>query len=108
MKYLGLLLLISSSLYATDPSLIRKSVIKVVSKISGTSSELRGSGLLFSRDGKRYVLTSDHVVAHSNGMFGEHSGASSVTDEHLKLKFLAAEWGNGLALMEVEGTGGGN
>lgn len=102
MKYAFLCLAITSQVLATDVALVRRSVVKIVSKIQGASAELRGSGLLFSRDGKRYVLTSDHVVAHSNGIFGSHTAASSVTGEQLRLKFLASEWGNGLALMLVE------
>jgi hypothetical protein len=102
MKALVLFTLIGGNVWAADADTIRKAVVKIVSKGQGVSAELRGSGLLFSRAGVRYVLTSDHVIVHSNGLTGEHAAASSVTGETLKLKFLASEWGNGLALLEVE------
>ncbi len=102
MKFAVFLLALCLPALATDATLIRRSLIKITSTQSGASAELRGSGLLFNRNGKRYVLTSDHVVAHTNGLFGSHQATSSVTNETCKLKFLAAEWANGLALLEVE------
>ncbi len=103
MKRLTLLLLLSAQAFALDSSLIKKSVVKIVSTLQGVSAEFHGSGLLFEKGGKRYVLTSDHVVGHVNGGMasGSHSATSSETGETLDLSFLGAEWGNGLALMEV-------
>ncbi len=101
MNYIFLLMAFCGSLFAADASLIQKSVVKIVSKMQGLSAELRGSGLLFSKDGKRYVLTSDHVVAHGE-TFITTEATNSVSGEQLVLKFLASEWGNGLALLEVQ------
>lgn len=96
-----LFLLASSFAWGIDPETIRASIFKVSSKLPGLSQELRGSGILFTKDSKFYVLTSDHVVGHSNEMMITHSAVNSLTGQNLNLIFKGAEWGLGLALLEV-------
>lgn len=101
MKQTLLALLLTTQAFAADVNLIKRSVVKIVSTVQGVSAELHGTGVLFQKGGKRYVITSDHVTGHTNGSLGDHTATNSVTGETLKLNFLVAEWGNGLALMEV-------
>lgn len=94
-------LLVSQSLWGADAKQVRSSMVKIISTLQSTSKELKGSGLLINRDGKRYVITSDHVAGHVNEGFASHKAHVAATGEDLKLKFLGAEWGMGLALLEV-------
>ncbi|OFZ84890.1 MAG: hypothetical protein A2603_11845 [Bdellovibrionales bacterium RIFOXYD1_FULL_55_31] len=59
-----------------------------------------GSGLAFRSGRDLYVLTSEHVVFHTNDRYC-HSVANSRFGT-LRTTFIQAEWGNGLALLKVE------
>lgn len=75
-------------------------VVKIESGLCQDPNPFHGSGLLIGQNGKAFVITSDHVVVHNyqdptchqitNELFGKH-----------RASFDVAEWGNGLALLEV-------
>src|ERR1041385_1086712 len=94
----------------------RADTVKIYSGLVGDPEPLQGSGMYFTRkvDGKLkgYVVTSDHVVYHSNDagrtsynhmiQFSEVPGRDWA---RVWAKFLAAEEGNGLALLEIQEPG---
>jgi hypothetical protein len=69
-------------------------VVKIVSARCGDTREFRGSGLLFQDSGRAYVLTSDHVVLHSNDGYCHSAGSEEA-------EYLTSEWGLGLALLKL-------
>src|SRR5262249_8078729 len=72
-------------------------IVKIHSGRCGDSNEFRGSGLLFREGGRAYVLTSGHVVLHSNQGYC-HKVVHSTLGE-IEAEYATSEWGNGLALM---------
>ena len=73
--------------------------VKTLSRGQREARTFKGSGLLFRRDGKTYVVTSDHVMLHGDEGYS-HRITSPTYGEH-KVKLLVAEWAMGLALLEV-------
>jgi hypothetical protein len=88
--------------------------VKTYSGLVGDPEPMQGSGLYFTRkvEGKlrAFVVTSDHVVYHGN-QIGKTEYDHIIQFPGLRTrawaKFLVAEEGNGLALLEVlSGSGG--
>ncbi len=88
------LTLIFSSLVLAEPA-------KIYSGLCDDSRlPFRGSALLFNQGTHSYALTSEHVLFHSNGdychsIYRQDLGKISAT-------LVAAEYGNGLALLKLE------
>lgn len=80
---------------------IEESIVKTRSSRCTGGSALRGSGTLFWQNGKAYVLSSDHVILHGNKDFCHFVNIPKLKRE-FKAKFLASEWGLGLALLSVD------
>lgn len=79
------------------------SVVKIRSSYKNSSTQFRvGSGLLIKWGSRRFVLTSDHVVFHSNNSF-IHQMLDSA-GRSVGLTYLLSDAGKGLALMELSGT----
>lgn len=74
--------------------------VKVQSGDCKDPNPYHGSGLLLSYQGKAFVLTSDHVVLHNYQSQTCHQIFNEQLGIH-KASYDTAEWGNGLALMEV-------
>lgn len=90
------LLFVATSGYGIDQTM----VVKVGSGLcTGNRNVLRGSGLGFNFKSKSYVLTSEHVVLHGNGDFCHQVRNSDIGVANAILKI--AEYGNGLALLEL-------
>jgi hypothetical protein len=83
--------------------------VKVRSGWHGDFRPLEGTGLTFVRKHRekirRYVVTSDHVVYHGNesGWGGYRHSILDGTGNERVARFLAADAGSGLALLEVLG-----
>lgn len=88
-------ILLSTAFVHASPA---DSVVKIRSYYKSAALQPRvGSGLLIKFKGKRFVLTSDHIVYH-----GEKSFTHEVLDSegHAgKLKFLLSDAGKGFALL---------
>lgn len=96
--YLLPIVLFSSCL--TGAQVGEKRIVKLASnECDSEKPPFLGSALLFERAGKTYALTSDHVVLH--GREGYCHSVSNSAIGSAPAKFLAADWGNGLALLEV-------
>lgn len=95
MKNIFIVLVLSQSVLAID---LVPWTIKVSSGPCGFPSVMEGSGMVFSNAGKTYVLTSEHVLFHSNEKYCHEVKANG---EKLSLRLAHAEWGNGLALLET-------
>ena len=76
-------------------------VVKIQSSRCDEEVVYKGSGLLFQNTGKTYVLTSDHVLLHGKKGFCQTIWNSELDEQ--KAVFLVADWGKGLALLEVPG-----
>lgn len=98
-RILQLCLMVCASVSGTDLS----SVVKVSSGLCGSDSGLfHGSGLAFSILDRNFILTSEHVVLHGNDPYC-HS-VWSETLGTLPARLVIAEYGNGLALLELKNT----
>jgi hypothetical protein len=84
---------------ASFPSTVESSVVKVVSRFSDGSAELRGSGLAFKFHGTSFVLTSDHVFLHGNTNVVHEIGLPD--GGTLIGKVVASDYGRGLGLLTV-------
>jgi S1-C subfamily serine protease len=76
-------------------------IVKVISQPCGAPEKsLFGSGIIFSQNGKNYVLTSEHVVYQEKRGF-----CFSVENSEfgvLRANLISADWTMGLALLEVQ------
>lgn len=79
---------------------VEDSIVKTRSSRCEGGTTFQGSGTLFWHESKAYVLTSDHVVLHSNQGFCHWIFIPKLGKE-IKATFLVSEWGNGLALLSV-------
>ena len=94
-----LLMLSFSRAWANQPS-FSSMVVKITSELCNLpTSRHQGSGFLFQNGGKSYVLTSDHVILHSNKNVC-HSIWNTVIGNQ-KATFRFSDWGEGFALLEV-------
>ena len=77
-------------------------VVKVHSyDCSNEVKRFAGSGLLFKKGNDVYVVTSEHVVLHSN-----QNTCHKVFNESLKIQeaeLVRADWGMGLAILRIKG-----
>lgn len=103
-RLLALVVFLPSLLLSADLDTLRSSIFKIKSKGPSIARELIGSGVLFKKDGSYFILTSDHVVVHSNEYGNLHTAYNSHTGEEYSLKYLASEWGLGLCLLELKVT----
>jgi hypothetical protein len=96
MKFLFafLILVMAAPTWAAWPLLV-----KVISKQTQASQVFNGSGFLFQHQNQGYVLTSDHVVLHTNA--GVHHQVTSDEVGALDCQYLASDYGAGLALLQV-------
>jgi len=89
--------LVSATTFGFQPEL---ATVKVQSGYCSGGETLPGSGILFTHKNRVLVLTSEHVVLHGDDqnichtIFNEEIG-------NLPTTLLSANWGNGLALLEV-------
>ena len=78
---------------------LEKAAIKIQSEWKYSEKKYFGSGLLFTRAGKVYCLTSDHVFFHS-----KKDGVQRLEAPSQPLRravFLVSDWAKGLGLLEV-------
>lgn len=75
-----------------------QAVVKIRSSDPVTEAAREGSGLIFRCGQQLFVLTSDHVVFHDNQHEHRLSNASWGL---LSARFRFADWGRGIALLEV-------
>lgn len=95
---LGLILGLVMSL-PTQAWNIDQAVVKVISRDSTTSTQMRGSGLLFRHRGIVYVVTSEHVVYASRASrFLQQAKYGSTV---LALELMSSDFASGLALLKV-------
>ena len=77
------------------------SIVKTSSGLCGDSDHLfHGSGLAFTDSGKSFVLTSEHVLLHGNDRYCHWVWNARLGKISARLR--AVEYGNGLALLELE------
>lgn len=74
-------------------------IVKVTSSEIQGNQIFRGSGFAFRHDNLTYVLTSDHVVFHSN--IGFRHQISSPLLGNLQGQYLISDFASGLALIQV-------
>lgn len=79
------------------------SIVKLASVSQAANQTFRGSGILFSHQGKSYVLTSEHVLLHGNQDRGNpilHKVWNPKIGSR-RAVYLASDWSKGLALLSV-------
>ena len=78
---------------------ISDSVVKIQSAATGISAAVRkGSAILVNFEGSQWILTSDHVIYHSNKNFKHAITLSS--GKTIPVQFLTADAGKGFAVLE--------
>jgi hypothetical protein len=99
MNTLLLSLLLAPAMMRVDAFDPAAAVVKIYSKSSSQTALFTGSGTLFQQNGDVYVLTSEHVLLHSN-VSATHVLVKS-DGKSVPAEYVAADWGYGLALMKV-------
>lgn len=100
-----LLLILFFGIYFSESLWASKPIVKVYSGLCESASlKLEGSGMGFSFKDQNYILTSEHVVVHSNEKYCHkvylpHSG-------ELNADLVAVDWGRGTAILKLKKTGG--
>jgi hypothetical protein len=93
-------LIASSNALALSP--LKAATVKITSATTDQTTVYHGSGLIFQQGGIGYVVTSDHVVLHSNvrtsHTISNDSGTIGPCD------FVIADFGRGLALLKAQAT----
>jgi hypothetical protein len=93
--------LLAASDAPADVSAYPSWVVKITSSSCDQRRVFRGSGLLLRHGGKGYVLTSDHVILHGNTGYC-HGVWSPLFSRQHRARYLVADWGSGLGLLELE------
>lgn len=75
-------------------------VVKVISNHTVANQVFNGSGLPLEFNGNFYVLTSDHVVFHSNN--NVHLQILTETGDNLDCLYIASDFASGLALLQIK------
>lgn len=97
---LGLFLITSMTACLNSNHFGDKRIVKIASYECQTDNPpFIGTGLLFQNAAQTYVLTSDHVVLHANDDYCHEIRNDAFGAQ--KAHFIAADWGNGLSLLEV-------
>jgi hypothetical protein len=82
-----------------DDSAMARASVKITSRRCDGGAEYRGSGLVFESARRYFVLTSDHVVLHQDEGYCHRLFSPGLGARRLHLR--GADWGSGLALLEL-------
>lgn len=100
MKLLIVLVFISATLEVAYTKDINNISLKIISYPCHDKDRLKqGSGVIFRKQDKAFVITSEHIVFHDKSYCFQ---ASSKKYQNLKLKLIDSDWASGLSLLEVQ------
>jgi hypothetical protein len=92
------------SVAANASNVVLKEESSVVKMYSGRcgSTEATGSGVLFRKESRLFVLTSEHIIFNSSTEPGCHDAVLESNHRKVPLTLLRKDWASGLALLEVD------
>lgn len=99
MKLVIILMSLSTILFGSS-RFSREAVVKIESGRCGMSQKtMKGSGILIREGSNIYVITSEHVIYHSNSGFCHR--VSSESFSRMEARLIQVDWGMGLALLKL-------